>query len=185
MSLDAAVASGDNDLAKAKQLDLTAKTQEDVARMAYYGDLARLAAAQSARTNDPEAERLKTVSDMVNNASKNSVETINGIVTAAKTEGLKLAAYLANYPNEKKRYDDAIKAASTAAAGFEQLMKTYTNVQGSVIPTEPGKVGANAFFSLISGPNAMVQNQPEVPGLPSLSPHAQAVLDKYKMQSKK
>jgi hypothetical protein len=185
ISLDATVASGDNELAKAKQLDLTAKTQEDVARMAYYGDLARLAAAQSARTNDPEAERLKTISEMVNNASKNSVETINGIVTAAKTEGLSLAAYLANYPNEKKRYDDSIKAASTAAAGFEQLMKTYTNVQGSVIPTEPGKVGVNAFFSLISSPNAMVQNQPEVPGLPSLSPHAQAVLDKYKMQSKK
>jgi hypothetical protein len=185
MSLDAAVASGDNDLTKAKQLDLTAKTQEDIARLAYYGDLTRLAAAQSAQTNDPEAGRLKAISEMVTGASKNSTEIMNEISTAAKASGLSLAAYFANYPNEKKRYDDAVRMASAATAGFEQLMKTYTNVTGSVISTEPGKVGASAFFSLLSAPNAMVQNQPEVPGLPNLSPHAQAVLDKYKMQSKK
>jgi hypothetical protein len=152
--------------------------------MAYYGDLARLAAAQSAQTNDPEAGRLKTISEMVTNASKNATDIMSEISAAAKASGLSLAAYFANYPNEKKRYDDAVRMASAATAGFEQLMKTYTNVQGSVIPTEPGKVGVSAFFSLLSAPNAMVQSQPAVPGFPGLSKDSQRVLDNLTKQSR-
>jgi hypothetical protein len=184
MSIDAAEATGQLGLSKAKQVEQGYQTQEDVARLAYLGDLARLAAAQAAQSNNPDAGRLKAVADILNNTLIGTNSTIAGIFEAAKQEGLSVAEFLKRNPNLKQQYDEAQIARSTTLASSTKLLTEFTGAKGSVIPTEPGKTGLSVIIPWAPA-NALYPSRPAVYGQSGLSEHNQSIYDSIMNGSKR
>jgi hypothetical protein len=184
MSIDAAEATGELGLSKAKQVEQGYQTQEDVARLAYLGDLARLAAAQAAQSNNPDAGRLKVVADLVNNTLTGTNAAITGISETAKRENLPLAELLKRNPDLKQQYEEAQNTRSTTFAASTRLLTELTGAKGSAIPTEPGKTGLSVLIPWAPA-NTLYSSRPAVYGQSDLSEHNQSVYDRIMNGSKK
>jgi len=135
MSLEGAVASNRTGLANAKVARLNSDTQLQIAQMQYYGDLARLAAAEAASRGSAQADSLKQTADMITSMTNSATETIKFIQDAAKNEG-GLTNYLRNHPEMNETLQSTRAMLLSAQEASKKLLEQTLGISAQAMRVE-------------------------------------------------
>lgn len=153
MSLEGAVASNQSSLANAKVTRLNSDTQLQVAQLNFLAEMAKLSALAASQQGNPQADQLKTVSELLDKAAQSANTTLQTITTSAKNEGVTLAEYLNRHPELKASYDNTLQTLSAAQNGAQRFIAELAKANGTVLKTEPTSVGLQVILPWLKKTN--------------------------------